>query len=241
MIQYGIHPVNTLLTTQPELVEEIGVLQSSDNERVLALIKLAKAQGIRVIQHSKQAFNHAVGQGVHQGVFALCKKPASYDEADLMQMLKAATTPLLFLVLDSVQDPHNVGACLRSANAFGANAVIAPKSKAAGLTPVVRKVACGAAELTPFIAVPNLTQTLKKLQQAGVWTIGLDLAGEQSIQDMDFNQHTALILGNEGSGLRRLTKAHCDFLVRLPMQGQVESLNVSVTAGVCLYEARRGS
>lgn len=149
------------------------------------------------------------------------------------------TVPAFLLILDGVQDPHNLGACLRTADAAGVHAVIAPKDKASGLTSVVRKVACGAAETIPFIQVTNLSRTMRDLQQAGIWMIGTSLDTELNIYEADLNGPLALVLGAEGKGLRRLTAENCDSLVKLPMFGSVQSLNVSVSAGVCLYEAVR--
>jgi 23S rRNA (guanosine2251-2'-O)-methyltransferase len=145
----------------------------------------------------------------------------------------------LLLVLDGVTDPHNLGACLRSADAAGALAVIVPKDKSATLTPVVRKVACGAAEVIPLVAVTNLARTLEKLQQRGLWVVGTAGEAEVSIYDQDLTGPTILIMGAEGKGMRRLTREHCDYLVNLPMAGSVSSLNVSVATGVCLFEAQR--
>ena len=154
-------------------------------------------------------------------------------------ILAGLEVPPFLLILDGVQDPHNLGACLRTADAAGVHAVIVPRDKACGLTSTVRKVACGAAETVPFVQVTNLTRTLKALQQAGIWIIGTDLDTTQSLYDSDLTGPLALVLGAEGKGLRRLTREACDSLVKLPMQGTVQSLNVSVSAGICLYEALR--
>ena len=156
-----------------------------------------------------------------------------------MSLIEKAETPPLFLVLDSVTDPHNLGACLRSADAAGVAAVIAPKDKAVGLTPVVRKVACGAAETVPFVVVTNLARTLDKMKDAGIWMIGAAGEAEQSIYQSDFNGPMAVVMGAEGSGMRRLTRERCDFLANIPMAGVVTSLNVSVATGVFLFEALR--
>jgi len=154
-------------------------------------------------------------------------------------LLDRTETPPLILVLDGVTDPHNLGACLRTADAAGATAVIVPKDKSATLTPVVRKVACGAAEVIPLVAVTNLARTLEKLQQRGLWVVGTAGEAEQEIYQQDLTGPLVMIMGAEGKGMRRLTREHCDFLVKLPMSGSVSSLNVSVATGVCLFEAVR--
>ncbi len=157
----------------------------------------------------------------------------------LEELLERTETPPLILVLDGVTDPHNLGACLRTADAAGATAVIVPKDKSATLTPVVRKVACGAAEVIPLVAVTNLARTLEKLQQRGLWVVGTAGEAEQEIYQQDLTGPLVMIMGAEGKGMRRLTREHCDFLVKLPMAGSVSSLNVSVATGVCLFEAVR--
>jgi len=157
----------------------------------------------------------------------------------LEEVLERTETPPLILVLDGVTDPHNLGACLRTADAAGATAVVVPKDKSATLTPVVRKVACGAAEVIPLVAVTNLSRTLEKLQQRGLWVVGTAGEAEQEIYQQDLTGPLVMIMGAEGKGMRRLTREHCDFLVKLPMAGSVSSLNVSVATGVCLFEAVR--
>jgi 23S rRNA (guanosine2251-2'-O)-methyltransferase len=162
-----------------------------------------------------------------------------WQEADLLRVVDAKEGPVLLLVLDGVTDPHNLGACMRSADAAGVDAVIVPRDKSADLSPVSRKVACGAAEVVPFVRVTNLVRTLQALKERGVWLFGAAGEAENSIYDNDLSVSLALVMGAEGSGLRRLTREQCDFLVRLPMAGSVSSLNVSVATGVCLFEARR--
>ena len=166
-------------------------------------------------------------------------KVGAQSENDLFALLERLDTPPLLLILDGVTDPHNLGACLRSADGAGAHAVIVPKDRAVSLTPTVRAVACGAAEHIPLIEVTNLSRTLKALQQAGVWIVGMAIDGDRTVYDCDLAGPVALVLGAEGPGIRRLTKENCDFLASLPMLGSVESLNVSVAAGICLYEAVR--
>jgi 23S rRNA (guanosine2251-2'-O)-methyltransferase len=171
-------------------------------------------------------------------VVARCSGPVAGDESRLRQLVADTAAPLL-LVLDGVTDPHNLGACLRTADAAGVDAVVAPRDRAAGLGPTVRKVAAGAAESVPFVQVTNLARTLAWLAEAGVWRIGLAGEGEGTLHAADLRGPLALVLGSEGRGLRRLTREHCDLLLRIPMAGSVESLNVSVAAGVALFEARR--
>ena len=175
----------------------------------------------------------------HQGVVARCRAVTVWQEDDLDQLLDGLSVPPLLLVLDGVQDPHNLGACLRSADAAGVHAVIAPRDRAVGLTPVVRKVASGAAETVPFIQVTNLARTLRTLKDKGLWTVGADAEGDGDVFSADLRGPTVLVMGAEGQGMRRLTREHCDLLVRIPMQGTVESLNVSVATGICLFEAVR--
>jgi len=169
----------------------------------------------------------------------LSEKAVVYTEAGLFELLERLDQPPFLLILDSVQDPHNLGACLRSADAAGVHAVIVPKDRAVGLTSAVRTVACGAAEHIPLVQVTNLARTLKALQKAGVWLVGTADQAEQSLYDVDLTGPLGLVMGGEGKGMRRLTAETCDFRVRIPMFGSVESLNVSVAAGVCLFEAVR--
>ncbi|MGH8267894.1 MAG: 23S rRNA (guanosine(2251)-2'-O)-methyltransferase RlmB, partial [Steroidobacteraceae bacterium] len=179
-----------------------------------------------------------LGDVAHQGVAADVAPLPPWSEDQLLAALQSAPTPLL-LALDGVQDPHNLGACIRSADACGALAVIVPRDRAAQLTPAVRKVAVGAAETTPVAAVTNLARTLKLLKEAGLWVVGADAVGAKPAFGVDLRGPIVLVLGAEGAGLRRLTRESCDFLVRLPLLGAVESLNVSVAAGMLLYEAVR--
>ncbi len=186
--------------------------------------------------------------GRHQGVVAEtlnlpvhgdASRPNLWQEADLLRAVEEKAGPVLILVLDGVTDPHNLGACLRSADAAGVDAVVVPKDKSADLTPVSRKVACGAAEVVPFVRVTNLARTLQALKERGVWLFGTAGEAEKSIYDSDLTLSMALVMGAEGNGLRRLTREQCDYLVRLPMAGSVSSLNVSVATGICLFEAVR--
>jgi 23S rRNA (guanosine2251-2'-O)-methyltransferase len=244
---YGIHAVDSLLRQNPKSVQRLWAQQGRDDKRIGALLELAQNQGVPVARETRQAMDE-MAKGRHQGVVAeVYAEPASGDtgqanlwqEADLLRAVDAKEGPMLLLVLDGVTDPHNLGACLRSADAAGVDAVIVPKDKSADLTPVSRKVASGAAEVVPFVRVTNLSRTLQALKERGVWLFGAAGEAENSIYDNDLSVSMALVMGAEGSGLRRLTREQCDFLVRLPMAGSVSSLNVSVATGVCLFEAQR--
>jgi 23S rRNA (guanosine2251-2'-O)-methyltransferase len=181
-------------------------------------------------------FKARVGDVAHQGVLADVEPIAAWQEADLLEALTGARDPLV-LLLDGVQDPHNLGACLRTADACGAVAVVVPKDRAAGMNATVRKVAAGAAETTPLVSITNLARCMKLLKEAGLWIAGADMAGEKLAWQADLGGPLALVMGSEGEGLRELTRRNCDFLVRLPQAGSVESLNVSVACGMLLYEA----
>jgi len=210
----------------------------ADDPRVRRIEELARAHGLTVQRADARALKQALGDVAHQGVVADVRPLAPWTEDDLVDALTRATSPLL-LVLDGVQDPHNLGACLRTADACGALAVIVPKDRAAQLNATARKVAAGAAETTPVVAVTNLVRTLKLLKDAGVWIVGSAADAPKLAQEADLRGPLALVLGAEGSGMRHLTRQTCDFLVRLPQLGAVESLNVSVAAGMLLYEAVR--
>ncbi len=239
---FGIHAVAALLDRNPERVSELFVLDGRVDKRMQSLLSQAERAGKRAERTSRQKLDQLV-QGNHQGVVARVSYQASevhaqWSEADLEGLIERADKPLL-LVLDGVTDPHNLGACLRSADAAGVTAVIVPKDNAASITPVVRKVACGAAEVVPFIQVTNLARTLKQLQDARVWIVGTTGEADESLYQQDLKGPIAIVMGAEGAGMRRLTKEHCDFLVKLPMAGSVSSLNVSVATGICLFEAVR--
>lgn len=248
---YGIHAVDSLLRTRPASVQCLWVQQGRQDRRMAALLELAANQGVRVARKPRADLDGMVS-GRHQGVVAEIldhpadsagpdtgKAPDPWPEAELLRRVEEAERPVLILVLDGVTDPHNLGACLRSADAAGVDAVVVPKDRSADLNATVRKVACGAAEVVPFVRVTNLSRTLDALKARGVWVFGT--AGEAGgpIYDHDLTGPVALVMGAEGSGLRRLTREHCDFLVNLPMAGSVGSLNVSVATGICLFEAVR--
>jgi 23S rRNA (guanosine2251-2'-O)-methyltransferase len=208
------------------------------NERLQGLLAQAEQAGLAVVRVAGDELD-AQADGVHQGVVAEVAPSQLWSEEMLGHLLDRLEVPPLLLVLDGVTDPHNLGACLRSADAAGAHAVVVPRDRSASLNPTVRKVACGAAETVPLVAVTNLSRTLKQLQQRGLWVTGTAGEAEQLIYDVDFKVPSVIVMGAEGAGMRRLTREHCDYLVKLPMAGSVSSLNVSVAAGVCLFEAVR--
>ena len=235
----GIHAVSELLQQRPKSVRQIILQAGREDKRVGDVRALAKSAGVAIAELGKQAFEREF-DGVHQGVAAYVEfENSTQSEQQLFQLLKNLDHPPLLLVLDGVTDPHNLGACLRSADAAGVDAVIIPKDKSVGLNATVRKVACGAAETVNLIAVTNLARCLDKLKAEGVWLIGAADQADSSLYEQDLSGPIALIMGSEGSGLRRLTRESCDFLVSIPMAGALSSLNVSVATGVCLYEARR--
>jgi 23S rRNA (guanosine2251-2'-O)-methyltransferase len=234
----GINAVGEVLKYDAKNLAEVLIEQRAKNPRLAEIAEAAKAAGVAVRQVAPDALARAAGGARHQGVVAQVAMTRNLGEGDLDELLGKLDKPLL-LVLDGVQDPHNLGACLRSAEAAGVDAVIVPRDRAVGITPVVRKIASGAADRVPLIRVTNLARTMKSLQEAGVWIVGLAGEAEKSLYEMDLSGPTAIALGGEGEGLRRLSREHCDFLARIPMRGQVESLNVSVATGVALFEALR--
>ncbi len=237
---YGLHAIKALLKHRPESILRIYLLQGRDDARLQAVTSAAAELGIPLEYISRDELDQKAGGGVHQGAIAACRKlQLEQNEAFLYSLLDGIGHPPLLLILDGVTDPHNLGACLRSAEAAGADAVIVPKDKSALMNATVRKVACGAAEIIPFIVVTNLARCLQKLQQKGVWIMGTAGEATQSLYQADLRGPVALVLGAEGQGLRRLTRENCDSLLALPMAGEVSSLNVSVSAGICLFEAVR--
>jgi 23S rRNA (guanosine2251-2'-O)-methyltransferase len=235
---YGVHPVRVLLERHPERVLTLRLADRRDDPRVREIEDLARRHGRQVQRIDAHALKQALGDVAHQGVMAEISPLPPWSEDHLLEALQAAKNPLV-LALDGVQDPHNLGACLRTADACGALAVIVPRDRAAQMTATVRKVAVGAAETTPVVAVTNLVRTLKLLKEGGLWVVGADVDGAKPAHEADLKGGTVLVLGAEGAGLRHLTKQTCDWMVRLPQLGTVESLNVSVAAGMLLYEAVR--
>ena len=238
-VAYSIHAVRVLLARNPERVRRLLVTSGRDAARLAELKSLAQRAGVQVSATDDAFLDKLAEGGRHQGVVAEIMPRAGDPETQLEEALEAAQGAPLLLVLDGVQDPHNLGACLRSADAAGVTAVIAPRDRAAGLTAVARKVAAGAAETVPFVPVVNLARALRDLKERGVWLVGTDDTADKTLFDADLKGPVALVMGSEGEGLRRLTRECCDQLVSIPMAGAVESLNVSVATGVVLFEAVR--
>jgi len=236
---FGIHAVKAILARQPERIVELWCLKGRLDQEFEQIISDARQYGASVQFVSRKALDDKAQGATHQGLLARMKPGKRYSEHDLSNILQTESAPLL-LVLDGVTDPHNLGACLRTADAAGVSAVIVPKDKSAQLNATVRKVACGAAETMPLIPVTNLARTLRWLQQEhNVWLVGTAGEADHSLYQSQLKGAIALIMGAEGKGMRRLTRETCDELVNLPMAGSVSSLNVSVATGICLYEAVR--
>jgi len=236
---YGLHAVNAALERAPERVLELWIAGARNDARTRDLNERAGRAGVHVHSVSADALAKLVGDVVHQGAAAAMRPLKAWDEHDLTEALNRLTVDPLLLILDGITDPHNLGACLRTADAAGAHAVVIPKDRAASVDGVVRKVAAGAAEFIPVASVTNLARTLEALKERGVWVVGTDGEAEKTIYSTDLKRPLALVLGAEGSGMRRLTRDTCDFLVRIPMAGHMQSLNVSVAAGIALFEALR--
>jgi 23S rRNA (guanosine2251-2'-O)-methyltransferase len=236
---YGLHAVNAALERAPQRVLELWMAQPRDDSRARDLKERAERVGVHVHAASAEALTKLVGDVVHQGAVVAMRPLKAWDEHDLAEYLSALSGDPLLLILDGVTDPHNLGACLRTADAAGAHAVVIPKDRSASVDGVVRKVAAGAAEFIPVVSVTNLARTLDALKERGIWVVGTDGDAPQALYKADLKRPLALVLGAEGAGMRRLTKDKCDFLVRIPMAGHVESLNVSVAAGIALFEVLR--
>lgn len=235
---YGIHALEAVIEREPERLIELYVLKGRTDERLSHIISQARRFGASVQFCQRKVLDDKVRGEQHQGIVAKAKPGRQYDEKDLADIVANKEQPFL-LVLDGVTDPHNLGACLRTADAAGVHALVVPKDKSASLTPTARKVACGAAEVIPLVQVTNLSRTLKDLQKQGVWVVGTAGEAQQTIYDSKMTGPMALVMGAEGKGMRRLTRENCDELIKLPMAGSVSSLNVSVATGVCLYEIVR--
>lgn len=235
---FGLHAVRAALLRHPERVAAVRIAEGRDDARMREIEQLARQHGRRIERVAAAKLKQVAGDVAHQGVLADVEPLRAWTEDDLLDAVASAASPLL-LALDGVQDPHNLGACLRTADACGALAVIVPRDRAAQLNATARKVAAGAAETTPVVSVTNLVRTLKLLKEANVWSVGADAAADKAVHEVDLKGGIALVLGAEGDGLRQLTRQTCDFLVSLPQLGAVESLNVSVAAGMLLYEAVR--
>lgn len=241
-IVFGIHAINSMIKRAPELFIELWLLKGREDERLMPIINLARKYGIPIQLVNRKVLDDKSDGEQHQGVLARVKPGKIYTEADLDSIIavaeKKGQTPF-FLILDGVTDPHNLGACLRNADAAGVQAVIVPKDNAARLTSTVRKVAVGAAETIPLVQVTNLSRCMKQLQEMGIWIVGTAGETDTSLYDVKLQGPMALVMGAEGKGMRRLTRENCDDIVKLPMAGEVSSLNVSVATGICLFEIVR--
>jgi 23S rRNA (guanosine2251-2'-O)-methyltransferase len=235
----GINAVASALEYDAEHVREVLIEAGQKNPRLTEIEERARQLEVPVRKVNAQAIGGVAGDLRHQGVVARYEAAKATSEAELVPLVEAAGGKALVLVLDGVQDPHNLGACLRSAAAAGVTAVVIPKDKAAPVNATVRKTSAGAADRIPVVSVTNLARTLRTLKEAGVWVYGLDGAAPESIYGIDLKGNVALVLGGEGEGMRRLTREHCDALVRILMPGSMESLNVSVAAGIAMFEAVR--
>jgi 23S rRNA (guanosine2251-2'-O)-methyltransferase len=236
---FGFHPIEAALERSGGRIQSLLVASESRNPRARTLADQAREQGVHVRTEPRAALDRRSGGERHQDVIAEFVPDNIWGEQDLERLLDAIDGSPLLLVLDGVQDPHNLGACLRSADAAGVGFVILPKDRSAGLTPVARRAAAGAAEILPIVLVTNLARVLKRLKDTGVWLAGTTDQADQSIYEAELKGPLALVMGAEGKGMRRLTEELCDFRLRIPMLGTVDSLNVSVATAVCLFEAVR--
>lgn len=236
---YGVHAVSALLANPHRVTKKLIVSQDRMDKRVQDLLDKAIQAKISIEKLSAQQMNQRFADFTHQGVVASASALPDYNESHLLALLEGAKSPGLILILDGVTDPHNLGACLRTADATGVDFVVIPKDKNASITPVVSKVACGAAEAIPVVRVTNLVRSMELLKEQGVWIYGAAGEADSSLYQIDCTGTIAVVMGAEGEGLRRLTREHCDGLFSLPMVGSVDSLNVSVATGVSLYEVLR--
>ncbi len=236
---YGLHAVTKAIELNPTSLDTIWIDQKRHDQRLRQLVDLARKNAVNFQLVSVQDIESRIAGVKHQGVLASCYPAVVHTEADLMQLIESTETPPFLLVLDGVQDPHNLGACLRSADAAGVQAIIVPRDNSASITGAVRKVASGAVEHVPFIQVTNLARVLRQLKDKGIWLVGASGNSRKSLYELDLKGPLAIVLGGEGKGMRRLTAQCCDFLASIPMAGVVESLNVSVATGICLFEALR--
>jgi len=236
---FGLHAVTSLLQRNPTRVSLLLALESRDDARMQQVLELAEKANVPIRRVARGELDELV-QGVsHQGVVAETGAAPAIGEKELPEFLDALPHPAFLLILDGIQDPHNLGACLRTADAAGVDAVILPRDRSAPLNATVRKVACGAAEFVPVVRVTNLARIMRAIRDRGIWVYGAAGEAESTLYQTDLSGPLALVLGGEGKGLRRLTREHCDGLVSIPLDGSVSSLNVSVATGVCLFEARR--
>ena len=236
---FGIHAVQAALDYSPQKIRRAWVDNQRQDARLKPVVDALQALDIQPEQTERKKLDRLADGKNHQGIIVAVELPAMHNEDDLKQAVMALSESAFYLVLDQVQDPHNLGACLRTADAVGAHGIIIPKDNAASITPTVCKVASGAAETVPVYQVTNLARVLRWMKEQNIWIMGAAGEAEQTIYDMTLDMPLALVMGTEGTGMRQLTRKHCDFLVKIPMAGQVESLNVSVAAGVLMYEVFR--
>jgi len=236
---FGLHAVTSLLERNPARVSLLQVLESRDDPRIQRVLDLAGKANVPVRRVSRRELDELVPGVSHQGVVAETGEANNVSEHELTGFIEQLEHPAFLLILDGIQDPHNLGACIRSADAAGVDAVILPRDRSAPMNATVRKVACGAAEVVPVVRVTNLARVMRQLRDAGIWIYGAAGEAETCLYDTDLSGSLALVLGGEGKGLRRLTREHCDGLASIPLAGSVSSLNVSVATGICLFEARR--
>ncbi len=235
----GVHSVDSALSKAPQQLKLISVAQECRNPRVRDLVERAGKAGIRVVTESRAVLDRRSEDQRHQDIIAEFEAANVGTEKDLDRILESIDGTPLVLVLDGVQDPHNLGACLRTAEAAGVNLVILPKDRSAGLTPVARRAASGAAEVLPILFITNLARVLRRLKESGIWLAGTTDKAGQGLYETDLSGPLGLVMGSEGKGMRRLTTELCDYHLQIPMQGSVNSLNVSVATAVCLFEVVR--
>lgn len=236
---FGLHAVSALLKRLPGNIQYLYLQPGKKDERMREILNQIRALNLNYAMRDKASLDELTKFGNHQGIVACCYPIRTYTETELFDLIAKLDQPPFLLVLDGVQDPHNLGACLRSADAFGVHAIIIPRDNSVGVTPAVSKVASGALATVPVIQVTNLVRTLKTLQQQGIWLYGTDATAATSLYEVNLCGPLAIVLGGEFNGLRRLTRECCDFLVKIPMVGMVESLNVSVSAGIFMFAAKR--
>src|SRR3990167_3642565 len=236
---FGLHAVQSLLPHRSNSITHVCVQKERCDQKIESIVQLTKQHRIRLEYLPRQEIDRITEQANHQGVVAFCAKAKHYTEHDLKKILENLSAPPFILILDGVQDPHNFGACFRSADAAGVHAIIAPKDKSVGFTPIVSKVASGAMETIPFVQVTNLVRVLDSLKKQGIWIYGAAAEADQTVFETNLSGPIAIVLGAEGSGLRRLTREHCDVLVKIPMKGHIASLNISVATGIFLFEVVR--
>lgn len=236
---YGIHAADALLKHQPEMVKIVYFNNKATSKRIAGLIEAAQKLGMSVQAVSNERLESMTKSAVHQGIVLAVNPFVLKTEGDLKVALQSRVDAAFYLILDSIQDPHNLGACIRTAEALGVHGIIFPQSKSATVTASVRKVACGAEMGVPIYQVSNLARCIDLLKEAGIWVLGTDLEAKMSLSQFDMKQNVAIVMGNEQNGLRALTKKQCDALVSIPLVGMTQSLNVSVATGICLFEIVR--